>query len=140
MTREAIYKTPMFKVVKRFLKTKYPFIKDVTLPEDVDRYESLWFVNATIDAVQANELYDLGGIHSWVQQHRKLFSRKEFVAVYLTLIFKDEVKATDLQKEIDNELSRIQRSDVTKEMRLHKSFSISEYIYPLPPDTSTITN
>ena len=140
MTKEEIYKTPMFRVVKRFLLTKYPFIKDVILDDEVEKYEAIWFLNVIIDAVQANEMYDLGGMNSWVQQHRKLFNRDVFVAVYLSLIFKDDAKATDLQKEIEKELYRIQKSDVTKEMRLRKSFSISEYIYPLPPDTSTIPN
>jgi hypothetical protein len=140
MTKEEIYKTPMFKVVKRFLLTKYPFIKDVLLNDDVDRYDSIWFLNVIIDANQANETYDLGGFNSWVFQQRRIFNRDVFVAVYLSLIFKDDAKSTDLQREIEKELYRIQKSDVTKEMRLRKSFSISEYIYPLPPDTSTIPN
>ena len=140
MTKEEIYKTPMFKVVKRFLLTKYPFIKDVLLDDEMDRYSAIWFLNVIIDAVQANEMYDLGGFNSWVHQHRRIFGRDVFVAVYLSLIFKDDAKSTDLQKEIEKELYRIQKSDVTKEMRLRKSFSISEYIYPLPPDTSTIPN
>ena len=125
MTKEEIYKTPMFRVVKRFLLTKYPFIKDVILDDEVEKYEAIWFLNVIIDAVQANEMYDLGGMNSWVQQHRKLFNRDVFVAVYLSLIFKDDAKATDLQKETEKELYRIQKSDVTKEMRLRKSFSIS---------------
>lgn len=140
MTKEEIYKTPMFKVVKRFLLTKYPFIKEVFLGDDVDRYESIWFLNATIDAIQANQTYDLGGLQSWVYQQQRIFNRDTFAAVYLSLFFKNDIKSSDLQKEIEKEVSRIQRSNVTKDMKLEKVFSISEYIYPIPPDTSTIPN
>lgn len=129
----------MFRIIKKFIMGKYKFIKDVSPDDEVDKYSSIWFMNAIIDAPQANEEYDLGGLHSWVTQHQRLFGRDKFTAVYLSLIFKDDIKSSHLQKEIDQDLERIQKSTITKEMSLNKKFSISEYIYPLP-DRSTPPN
>jgi len=138
MTKEELEKSPMFRVVKRSLLRKYPFIKDVIIDDEIDKYESMWFVDLIIDANQANELYNLGGLNEFV--NKRYFWNKDqeyYDAVYLSLYFTDTDKSRDLQREMENDVRHVQRADITKEFRLPKTFGISNFKHILPPYEET---
>ena len=130
-TPEDLSKTPMFKIIRRSLMRKFPFVIDVIPPDDPNVYGTTWFLIIKIDAVKANETMDLGGMSSWLEYKNELgvLASK---SPYLTLIFKDYAKASELQKEMERDIYNIQISDITREFRLPKKFDLGELQYELP--------
>ena len=110
---------------------KFPFVIDVIPPDDPNVYGTTWFLIIKIDAVKANETMDLGGMSSWLEYKNDLgvLASK---SPYLTLIFKDYAKSSELQKEMERDIYNIQISDITREFRLPKKFDLGELQYELP--------
>ena len=53
-TKEEVESSPMFKIVKKAIMRKYPWIKDIYAgdEEDLTKYSSMLFLDADIDAQQ----------------------------------------------------------------------------------------
>ena len=84
MTAEELVKTPMFRVIRQGLMRKYPWIKNVIVafPEDLDKYEHVWFVDAVIDLEKLQEMEDLGDLTYWMKQNPHFFRQASTLSIY----------------------------------------------------------
>ena len=139
MTQEELVKTPMFRVIRQGLMRKYPWIKDVIVafPEDLDKYERIWFVDAVIDPVLLDEMEDLGGMTWWLTGPSGEMWKRQ--ASFLSIFFNNPTKADEISKHIEEDTRAIQKNRAVKDLTLPKIILISQFI-ALPPDKSTITN
>ena len=147
-TKEEVESSPIFKIVKKAIMRKYPWIKDIYAgdEEDLTKYSSMLFLDADIDAQQ---LADEKGwtMESWVAPdvQRRTHNRDYFDTVYLSVLFTKPFyeESRELQNDIDGEMKRIQKSDVIpSDIKINKTLGLStfRYNFPPPPDNTTITN
>ena len=148
-TKEEVEKSPMFKIIKRAIMMKYPWIKDIYAgdEEDMKKYSSMLFLDADIDAKQ---LADEKGwtMEAWVDPdiQRRIYNRDNFNTVYLSVLFTkpSDEEARELQNDIDREMKRIQKSDaIPSDIKIGKTLGLSVFRYNFPPpqpDNTTITN
>ena len=147
-TKEEVESSPMFKIVKKAIMRKYPWIKDIYAgdEEDLTKYSSMLFLDADIDAQQ---LADEKGwtMESWVAPdiQRRTHNRDYFDTVYLSVLFTKPFyeESRELQNDIDGEMKRIQKSNVIpSDIKINKTLGLSRFRYnfPPPPDNTTIPN
>ena len=150
-TKEEVESSPMFKIVKKAIMRKYPWIKDIYAgdEEDLTKYSSMLFLDADIDAQQ---LADEKGwtMESWVAPdiQRRTHNRDYFDTVYFSVLFTKPFyeESRELQNDIDGEMKRIQKSDVIpSDIKINKTLGLSTFRYNFPPpqeqpDNTTITN
>ena len=150
-TKEEVEKSPMFKILKKAIMRKYPWIKDIYAgdEEDLKKYSSMLFLDADIDAQQ---LADEKGwtIEQWAapDKQRRAYNRNYFDTVYLSVLFTKpfDEEARALQNDIDDEMKRIQKSNaIPSDIKISKTLGLSNFRYNFPPpqeqpDNTTITN
>ena len=147
-TKAEVESSPMFKIIKRAIMRKYPWIKDIYAgdEEDMRKYSSMLFLDADIDAQQ---LADEKGwtLESWAAPdiQRRTHNRNYFDTVYLSVLFTkpSDEEARELQNDIDDEMKRIQKSNaIPSDIKINKTLGLSRFRYnfPPPPDNTTITN
>jgi len=148
-TKEEVESSPMFKIIKRAIMRKYPWIKDIYAgdEEDMRKYSSMLFLDADIDAQQLAE--EKGWtLEQWVNPdlQRRIYNRDHFNTVYLSVLFTkpSDEEARELQNDIDDEMKRIQKSDaIPSDIKINKTLGLSNFRYNFPPpqpDNTTITN
>ena len=141
-TKEEVEKSPMFKILKKAIMRKYPWIKNIYAgnEEDMRKYSSMLFLDSDIDAKQ---LADEKGwtLESWVDPdiQRRLYNRNHFDTVYLSVLFTkpSDDDARKLQNEIEEEMKRIQKSDaIPSDIKINKTLGLSNFRYnfPLPQE------
>ena len=148
-TKEEVEASPIFRIVKKGLMRKYPWIKKVMSSDDesVQKYTSMLFLEVDIDI---KELADQEGwtLESWVGDSKiyswrgREFTSSPYLAMFV--VKGDSDQARELQNEIDSDIKRMQKSDVIpSEYKIDKTMGISNFIYYYPtpqPDNTTITN
>lgn len=145
MTAEEIIKSPMFRIVKKGMMRKYPWVKDmeVDTSEPLEKYKTTYFVNLTIDPHTLNEMEDLGGVSSWIDR----LGDNSFS--FLAMFFRDTDKPRKIQHEMEDDIEHIQSNDATKQFKLDKRLAIGEYIYnpkltppnkDIPTDNKSVDN
>jgi hypothetical protein len=148
-TKEEVEASPIFRIVKKGLMRKYPWIKKVMSSDDesVQKYTSMLFIEVDIDI---KELADQQGwtLEPWVSDSKvyswrgNKFTSSPYLGILVTNLYSDQ--ARDLQNEIDSDIKRMQKSDVIpSEYKIDKTMGISNFIYYYPtpqPDNTTITN
>ena len=150
-TKAEVESSPMFKIIKRAIMRKYPWIKDVYVgdEEDISKYSSMLFLDADIDAQQLAD--EMGWtMEAWVDPdlQRRIYNRDNFNTVYLSVLFTKpfDEEARQLQNEIEDEMRRIQKSDaIPSDVKINKTLGLSNFRYNFPPpqatpDNTTITN
>lgn len=140
LTREQLYNNYEFKLVRRILKDKYPWIKDVIVedPDKINKYNIL-FVDIIIDAEQLAQ--ETGGEIMGFVTSSIFFDY--FSSPYLSTFFKTEERPSQyskIQDEIDQTLVSIHTSpalpDTLKLPPNRKLMSGSfKYIKPKKQDT-----
>ena len=149
-TKVEVESSPIFKIVKKAIMRKYPWIKNLYVgdEEDLTKYNSMTFLDMDIDALQMAEQHGMTP-EFWITNPSWGFrNRPSYDSVYLTtMVSKDDYQeARDLQDEIESEMRRIQKSDVIpSEYKSNKTFGISAFKHFYPPqqeqpDNTTITN
>ena len=146
-TKAEVESSPIFKIVKKAIMRKYPWIKDLYVgdEEDISRYNSMLFLDMDIDALQMAEQHGMTP-EFWITNPSWGFrNRPSYDSVYLTtMVNKDDYQeARDLQDEVESEMRRIQNSDaIPSEYKINKRFGVSafKHFYPPQPDNTTITN
>ena len=153
-TKAEVESSPMFKIIKRAIMRKYPWIKDIYAgdEEDMKKYSSMLFLDADIDAQQ---LADEKGwtMEQWASpdKQRRAYNRNYFDTVYLSILFTNpfDEEARALQSDIDDEMKRIQKSNaIPSDIKISKTLGLSRFRYNFPPpqeqpaepDNTTITN
>ena len=148
-TKEEVEASPIFRIVKKGLMRKYPWIKKVMSSDDesVQKYTSMLFLEVDIDI---KELADQQGwtLEPWVSDSKvyswrgNKFTSSPYLGILVSNLYSDQ--ARDLQNEIDSDIKRMQKSDVIpSEYKIDKTMGISNFIYYYPtpqPDNTTITN
>jgi hypothetical protein len=146
-TKEEVESSPMFKIIKRAIMRKYPWIKDIYAgdEEDLKKYSSMLFLDADIDAQQLAD--EMGWtMESWASpdKQRRTHNRNYFDTVYLSVLFTNpfDEEARALQNDIDDEMKRIQKSNaIPSDIKINKTLGLSRFRYNFPPpDNTTITN
>lgn len=140
-TKEEVESSPIFKIIKRGLTRKYPWIKDIFVENDDDlkKYRTLLFLTVNIDLPELAKLTD-STPEWWLTKNniRSFLGRPYYEAVYLSTFFdtKDSSKIGEIESDIGSEVSRIQKSNaVPSEYRYDKKkFSISAYRWNFPQD------
>ena len=137
MTQEELVKTPMFRVIRQGLMRKYPWIKNVIVafPEDLDKYEHVWFVDAVIDLEKLQETEELGDLTYWMRLHPDWFRQASTLSVY----FQDATKADEVGKDVEEQVRSIQNNPTVKDLKLRKTILLSQFLNR-PPDTVTMPN
>ena len=150
-TKAEVESSPMFKIIKRAITRKYPWIKDMYVgnEDDINKYSSMLFLDADVDAQQ---LADEKGwtMEQWTAPdiQRRVYKKNHFDTVYLSIFYTKpfDEEARQLQNQIEDEMRRIQKSDaIPSDIKIHKTFGLSNLRYNFPPpqatpDNSTITN
>jgi hypothetical protein len=148
-TKEEVEASPIFRIVKKGLMRKYPWIKKVMSSDDesIQKYTSMLFLEVDIDI---KELADQEGwtLEPWVTDSKvyswrgNKFTSSPYLGILVSNLYSDQ--ARDLQNEIDSDIKRMQKSDVIpSEYKIDKTLGISNFIYYYPtpqPDNTTITN
>jgi hypothetical protein len=148
-TKEEVEASPIFRIVKKGLMRKYPWIKKVMSSDDesIQKYTSMLFLEVDIDI---KELADQQGwtLEPWVSDSKvyswrgNKFTSSPYLGILVSNLYSDQ--ARDLQNEIDSDIKRMQKSDVIpSEYKIDKTMGISNFIYYYPtpqPDNTTITN
>jgi hypothetical protein len=148
-TKEEVEASPIFRIVKKGLMRKYPWIKKVMSSDDesIQKYTSMLFLEVDIDI---KELADQQGwtLEPWVSDSKvyswrgNKFTSSPYLGILVSNLYSDQ--ARDLQNEIDSDIKRMQKSDVIpSEYKIDKTTGISNFIYYYPtpqPDNTTITN
>ena len=150
-TKSEVENSPMFKIIKKAIMRKYPWIKDIYAgdEEDLKKYSSMLFLDADIDAQQLAD--EMGWtMEQWAapDKQRGLYNRDHFNTVYLSVLFTKpfDEEARELQNDIDDEMKRIQKSDaIPSDIKISKTLGLSNFRYNFPPpqatpDNTTITN
>lgn len=140
-TKEEVEKSPIFKIIRRGLMVKYPWIKNAYIEddEDVEKYSSMIFFNAEIDAPMMLE--SVGATpEKWMDPTmiRRVWGREYYDSVYLTTFgsSEDRQKLKDLQDDLDADIKRIQKSQaIPSEYRdqFKKTFGASSFRWNFPP-------
>ena len=140
-TKEEVEKSPIFRIIRRGLMVKYPWIKNVYIDndEDVEKYSSMMFFNVDIDAPQMFE--SVGATpEKWMDPTmiRKVWRRDYYDSVYLTTFgsSEDRDKLKGLQDDLDADIKRIQKSQaIPSEYRnqFKKTFGASSFRWNFPP-------
>ena len=150
-TKVEVESTPIFKIVKRALTRKYPWIKDLYVgnEEDLSKYSNMIFLDMDIDAMEMAEQYGWTPMPWITQQDWGLGGIKPYYesAYITTMVGRDEYEESkDIQNDIENEMRRIQRSNaIPSEYQINKTFGIGQVRHhyptqPTEPDNTTITN
>ena len=148
-TKAEVESSPMFKIIKRAIMRKYPWIKDIYAgdEEDMKKYSSMLFLDADIDAQQLADENEWT-LEQWVNPdlQRRIYNRDHFNTVYLSVLFTkpSDEEARELQNDIDDEMKRIQKSNaIPSDIKIGKTLGLSVFRYNFPPpqpDNTTITN
>jgi len=146
-TKAEVEKSPIFKILKRAITRKYPWIKDMYVgnEEDINKYSSMLFLDADVDAQQ---LADEKGwtMEEWTTPsiQRRVYKRDHFDTVYLSIFYTKpfDEEARQLQNQVEEEMRRIQKSDaIPEDVKIRKTIGLSNLRYNFPPpDNTTITN
>ena len=105
MTEEEFISSLPYRLVERFLKRKYHWIKGIVPSSYWNNYEMVRFVDIVIDPKELSKIFGLD-LARWVK-------RGEYHGPYISLFFEDgpEMKEiADFQMELESSIKKIQRS------------------------------
>ena len=138
-TKAEVESSPMFKIIKKAIMRKYPWIKDIYAgdEEDMKKYSSMLFLDADIDAQQLADENEWT-LEQWVNPdlQRRIYNRDHFNTVYLSVLFTkpSDEEARALQNDIEDEMKRIQKSNaIPSDIKIGKTLGLSNFRYNFPP-------
>lgn len=99
MTREEIESSLLFKMLKKYLKGYYPWVKDVKLDDDndIERWNSICFVNLIIDVNKLKEMYNLDDYPYEFSFRRDFMGLKNFA-------YRPTIETTELLQNVSKEV------------------------------------
>ena len=144
MTIEQVEDNYEFKVAKRLLTQKYPFVLDMapTSQEDLDKYTSYIFVNLYLDGNKLQEYFQ-APLRSLV--YREISEGKTFWSPYLAILFKSsdketDKKATDTQNKMDELFHKTHYSPaIPQELKLPRRKLAVARILMTPEDNNYLS-
>ncbi len=110
MTEEEFISSLPYRLVERFLKRKYPWIKGVVPTPYWDNYGHVRFIDLLIDPKELSDTFGLD-LARWVM-------RGDYQAPYISLFLEDGAKSkeiADFQVDLEKSVKKIQKSVVLPE-------------------------
>jgi hypothetical protein len=105
MTEEQFISSLPYRLVERYLKRKYPWIKEIVPSPYWNNYEMVRFIDVIIDPKELSNIFGLD-LAIWVR-------RGEYEAPYVSLFFENgpEMKEiAEFQTELEKSIKKIQKS------------------------------
>lgn len=125
-TREDIENNYEFKVMKRILKKKFPFITDMKLTDNWDDYNSLYFVDVTINPTMLMELLNIPDTPNATRYLRVFNVPVSYLSMLFPSSFNRDESISALGKQVQSTLTRVhQSSSIPEDMILYRPVSIS---------------
>lgn len=123
-TKDEIENVFFFTFIKKFLRKKYPYIKDIKLSEDFERYNSLLFIDLYFDLNELIQVYNLG-INSFYPK-----SARYLPSFFDSDMPKDKLDFLyNLTEHISEEISKIyESSHIPDELKTEKKLSVGEWV------------
>ncbi len=131
VTHEEINELYHFRVLKKILMRTYPWIKDVTLPEEINKY-SLIFLDITVDPWELAKQEDL--------------TVKFYIAMrgfdwspYLSTFFIESNHIRNMVGDIEKVIEKVQKSPaIPQDMKLPKSRKFQLGTWKLSPNATPL--
>lgn len=149
MTAEQIEKSPMFRIVDKAVRMKFPWIKKLIVDKDTEKFINLYFMDGVVDILELAESLemDIDPIYMPKQTSSSrwdwiFFNQNYKPMVFLSTVFPSENRQEidSLDQEVNDFVKSTQKNKaIPDEYRLPKNLSISGWRW-LKPDPSTITN
>lgn len=131
MTHEEINELYHFTVLKKVLMRTYPWIKDVKLPEDINKY-SLIFLDVIFDP------WELAKEKDWTVKFYVRVSPIEW-SPYLSTFFTQSQEVREFMQVIGNVIDKVQKSPaIPQDMKLPKSRKFEVGTWIASPDSIKI--
>jgi len=149
MTAEQIEKSPMFRIVDKAVRMKFPWIKKLIVEEGTEKFTNLYFMDAVVDILELAESLEMQIDPIYIPRQSDprrwdwiFFNQNYKPMVFLSTVFPSENRQEIdwLEEEVNDFVKSTQKNKaIPDEYRLPKVLSISGWRWP-KPDTSTITN
>lgn len=140
MTKQEVEKSFPYRAVKKILKKTYPFIVRFVVPDDVEQYTSLIFLDIYIDIYKLKELmpkYEIDNFYtkyyakSSPSERRNLWGVSNFATFFQGGTTEERIQYfRPLVKDIENILHSVGRSEeIPRDLRLNgdRTFDIANF-------------
>ena len=125
-TREDIENNYEFKVVKRLLKKEFPFITDVKLTDNWGDYNSLFFVDVSLNPSLLMEHLNIPDTPASTKYLRVFSHSVAYLSMLFPSSFNRNESISDLAKKVQATITRVHQSpSIPDDMRLPRPVSIS---------------
>ena len=126
MTTEEIKNNVEFRTIRKLIKTKYPFVKDLVPTDNQEEYKSILFTDVIIDMNKFMEMHDLK-LTKWEKQFWEFLGDKNNLRSVRSLYissFKNVLEG--FESDLRKMMFKIHRSNVVpKEYKLDRTPDIS---------------
>jgi len=125
-TREDIENNYEFKVMKRLLKKEFPFITDMRLTDNWDEYNSLYFIDITVNPTMLMELLNIPDSPNATRYLRGYRTAVAYLSMLFPSSFNRDDSISNLAKQVQTTITRVHQSpSIPEDMILYKPVSIS---------------
>jgi hypothetical protein len=126
MTADEVRDTYEFKVIKKALKRKFPFVKDViVVDEHLNKFTYIIPVNLVIDPFAIAQQYDVEIKPSYL---RMIKNDDRFISALLDIMFTDRDKVKDIDMQMDKLSREVHNSPaLPNEYKLPRPITMSLY-------------
>jgi hypothetical protein len=126
MTADEVRDTYEFKVIKKALKRKFPFVKDVLVEEaHLNKFQHILPVNLVIDPFAIAQQYDVEIKPNYL---RMIKNDDRFISALLDIMFTDRDKVKDIDMQMDKLSREVHNSPaLPNEYKLPRPITMSLY-------------
>jgi hypothetical protein len=126
MTADEVRDTYEFKVIKKALKRKFPFVKDVLVEEaHLNKFKHIIPVNLVIDPFVIAQQYDVEIKPNYL---RMIKNDDRFISALLDIMFTDRDKVKDIDMQMDKLSREVHNSPaLPNEYKLPRPITMSLY-------------
>jgi hypothetical protein len=126
MTADEVRDTYEFKVIKKALKRKFPFVKDVIVEDEhLNKFTYIIPVNLVIDPFAIAQQYNVGIKPSYL---RMIKNDDRFISALLDIMFTDRDKVKDIDMQMDKLSREVHNSPaLPNEYKLPRPITMSLY-------------
>jgi len=125
-TREDIENNYEFKVMKRLLKKEFPFITDMRLTDNWDDYNSLYFIDISVNPTMLMEVLNIPDTPNATRYLRVYNHSVAYLSMLFPSSFNRDDSISNLAKQVQTTITRVHQSpSIPEDMILYKPVSIS---------------
>jgi len=125
-TREDIENNYEFKVMKRILKKEFPFITDMKLTDNWDDYNSLYFIDISVNPTMLMEVLNIPDSPNATRYIRRYPDSVAYLSMLFPTSFNRDDSISNLAKQVQATMTRVhQSSSIPEDMILYRPVTIS---------------